>query len=259
MADHVILHRPGRPPERVGLTTALAAGGGPDDPIRLEGAPRTALVLEPAPAGAVAEVLAPGVRVGGRPVSPGSRRLVRPGESVEIQGHAVEVPAPRPSDGTRALAGALLGDAAAGGRPVAGRHLLVLEGREAGRRIPLGPSQTLGRGCGASVRIDDPQASRLHARLVVEGGSVRLEDLGSKNGVRLNGAPAGRGPVAVRPRDEISLGRTSLALVDPFAEADAAPDAGRAPPRRRPIAWHELAVAGGLLAVCAAALALGAW
>jgi len=258
VADQVILHRPDRPPERVGLTGALAAGGGPDDAVRLDGAPRAALVLEPSPAGAVAEVLAPGVRVAGRPVAPGRRRLVRPGEALEICGHAMEVPAPRASEGTRALAGALLCDAAAGGTPLAGRHLLVLEGREAGRCIPLGPSQTLGRGRGATVRIDDARASRLHVRLIVEEGAVRIEDLGSKNGVRVNAAPAGRRPVAVWPGDEIALGETSFALVEPLARADPGRGAGGASPARRPRAWPALAVAGGVLALCAAALALAA-
>jgi hypothetical protein len=258
VADQVILHRPGRPPERLALATALVAGGGLNDAVRLDGAPRAALVLEPSPAGAVAGVLAPGVRIAGRPVSPGRRRLVRPGEAVEILDHALEVPAPSASEGTRELAAALLGGAAAGRKPVHGRHLLVLDGREAGRRIPLGPSQTLGRGRGADVRIADARASRLHLRLVVEQGAVRLEDLGSKNGVMLNAAPAGRGLVAVRPGDEIAMGETSLALVEPFAEAGPGPDAGRAQPPPRPRGWPALAVAGGVLALCSAALALAA-
>jgi Inner membrane component of T3SS, cytoplasmic domain len=255
VAGYVILHRPGRPPERVGLSAPLAAGGGPDDAVRLDGAPRAALLLEPSPDGAVAEVRAPGVRLAGRQIAPGLCRLLRPGEAIEIHGHAVEVPAPPASEGTRSLAAALLGDAAAGGRPAAGRHLLVLEGRDAGRRIPLAPSQTLGRGRGADVRIDDDRVSRLHVRLVVEGGALRLEDLGSKNGVRLNAAFAGRGPVALRHGDEIALGETRLALVEPFAGPAADPGERRPPVRP---AWTALAVAGGLLALCAVALALAA-
>ena len=40
----------------------------------------------------------------------------------------------------------------------------------------------IGRDVSADVRLDASTVSRRHARLVVDSGSVRLEDLGSKNG-----------------------------------------------------------------------------
>lgn len=46
---------------------------------------------------------------------------------------------------------------------------------------------TLGRGADASLRIDHPSVSRLHARLRCEEGVWSIEDAGSKNGVYLNG------------------------------------------------------------------------
>jgi hypothetical protein len=39
------------------------------------------------------------------------------------------------------------------------------------------------------VTIEDPLVSRRHARIVFEGGDVTIEDLGSRNGVRVNGRP----------------------------------------------------------------------
>jgi len=45
----------------------------------------------------------------------------------------------------------------------------------------------LGRTHNAVVWIDSSTVSRRHARIVVENGRARLEDLGSKNGTRLNG------------------------------------------------------------------------
>jgi DNA-binding winged helix-turn-helix (wHTH) protein len=52
--------------------------------------------------------------------------------------------------------------------------------------IPLQPGENLlGRDEEAAVRIDSPGVSRRHARIVVEKGRARLEDLGSKNGTWL--------------------------------------------------------------------------
>jgi DNA-binding winged helix-turn-helix (wHTH) protein len=54
------------------------------------------------------------------------------------------------------------------------------------RIIPLAPGENvIGRDEEATVRIDSPGVSRRHARIVVENGVARLEDLGSKNGTYL--------------------------------------------------------------------------
>jgi DNA-binding winged helix-turn-helix (wHTH) protein len=54
------------------------------------------------------------------------------------------------------------------------------------RIIPLVPGENvIGRDEEAAVRIDSPGVSRRHARIVVESGVARLEDLGSKNGTYL--------------------------------------------------------------------------
>ena len=45
----------------------------------------------------------------------------------------------------------------------------------------------IGRDEAATVRIDSPEVSRRHARLTLAGGTVMLEDLGSKNGTYRNG------------------------------------------------------------------------
>jgi DNA-binding winged helix-turn-helix (wHTH) protein len=51
------------------------------------------------------------------------------------------------------------------------------------RRFPLaGGENVIGRDARAHVALDDASVSRRHARLIVEGASARLEDLGSRNG-----------------------------------------------------------------------------
>jgi len=52
-----------------------------------------------------------------------------------------------------------------------------------------GDTKTVGRGTNADVVIDEPSLSRLHARLTLDrSGGLRVEDLGSLNGVTVNGA-----------------------------------------------------------------------
>jgi hypothetical protein len=173
---------------------------------------------------------------------------------------------------TRKLAASLI-LRAAGGEPVAGPRLLVLDGPLAGRRLPLGAEETLGRGPEATVRLPDPGASRVHARIRAAGSALVLDDLGSKNGLRVNGrtlSPRGR---RLAPGDEILVGSTRLALeADPPPDPDeatgppvveppdgaagatarGAPDAGR---RRR----RALAAAGALLLAGGCALLAGGW
>ncbi len=80
------------------------------------------------------------------------------------------------------------------------------------RPYPVGDAQpvlTFGRSSGNTVIIDDPSISRLHARLRWEQGQAVLEDLGSRNGSQVNGAPL-RGTRTVHPGDVITLGRVDL-------------------------------------------------
>jgi len=51
------------------------------------------------------------------------------------------------------------------------------------RRFPLADGENvIGRDARAHVPLDDASVSRRHARLIVDGASARLEDVGSRNG-----------------------------------------------------------------------------
>jgi hypothetical protein len=52
--------------------------------------------------------------------------------------------------------------------------------------VPLG-THILGRGKDCTLRIDDPRLSRQHAQFHHQGSSVVIEDMGSTNGVLING------------------------------------------------------------------------
>jgi pSer/pThr/pTyr-binding forkhead associated (FHA) protein len=72
----------------------------------------------------------------------------------------------------------------------------------------------IGRGERIAVFHDDPSISREHAAVVVaKGGGVRVRDLGSRNGVLLNGKPIGRyAETDVAFGDKLTIGATTLVL-----------------------------------------------
>ncbi len=94
--------------------------------------------------------------------------------------------------------------------------LLVIEpyeaNLEAGERIPLLASTTLGRAEGNDIVLGDTFASGQHARLGWNGKGWVLEDMGSTNGTYVNGQQV-RQTVAVKPGDVIELGRVKVKLV----------------------------------------------
>jgi len=60
--------------------------------------------------------------------------------------------------------------------------LVVLNGKEPGKVIPIDKARiTIGRS-DADIVLDDAELSRQHALIAINGMSARLEDLGSTNG-----------------------------------------------------------------------------
>lgn len=79
--------------------------------------------------------------------------------------------------------------ASAGGVVAQRAPRLVVEraaGHAPGMIYDIDAGAVLGRGDAAEIRLNDPYASSRHARVVLQGGIVMLEDLGSTNGTYLN-------------------------------------------------------------------------
>ncbi len=97
-------------------------------------------------------------------------------------------------------------------------------------RIALAMGQhVIGRGEDADIVIDNERVSRRHAKLTVTDASVFVEDLGSVNGVRVDGAVV-HGKLLVAPGTRISLSDEVFALK--WAEgSDAARPTQRVPTR----------------------------
>jgi hypothetical protein len=71
----------------------------------------------------------------------------------------------------------------------------------------------IGRGDRCNLSLDDALVSRRHARLVVSRDDVTIEDLGSRNGVVVEGQLV-LGTVTLRPGDRVTLGTQELLLLD---------------------------------------------
>jgi DNA-binding NtrC family response regulator len=77
-------------------------------------------------------------------------------------------------------------------------------------QLPILGAVTIGRADSAEVRLDDPLASRMHARLHI-GMNLEVEDLGSANKTRVRDVALAPGErVAITPGEAISIGATIL-------------------------------------------------
>jgi transcriptional regulator with PAS, ATPase and Fis domain len=113
-------------------------------------------------------------------------------------------------------------------RPLGERHKLLVwlgDGDAVSVwKLPATGVVVVGRGAEASlgIRIDRPSISRQHARFTIEPGAIRLADLNSQNGTRVNGerlvseAPLSYG-------DIISLGDVTAILAEDTSAAGDVP------------------------------------
>ena len=79
-----------------------------------------------------------------------------------------------------------------------------------GKRHELsGRTVVLGRSRECDITLDDPNVSRRHAEVRPSGGKWTVRDLGSTNGIRVNGRRVD-GAQSLNPGDVIEMGRSSL-------------------------------------------------
>jgi S-DNA-T family DNA segregation ATPase FtsK/SpoIIIE len=140
--------------------------------------------------------------VGGRPVADDAVLGMPPlldGVSVAVL-PAVRA-GPPPSEGAGGAAGVL--------------RIAVVGGPDAGRSRPLlPPGLDVGRGPASGLRVEDPSLSRVHARVVVDASGVHVEDVGSTNGVLVDGVRV-EGRCGVDTRSAVVVGGSTLRLRRP--------------------------------------------
>lgn len=89
-------------------------------------------------------------------------------------------------------------------------YLVVLSGADVGQMHKVGDGESvIGRSSTANVRLTDDGVSRRHCKLIVQGKSVLIEDLGSANGMFVNGAKIA-GTTPLKDGDQIQLGGTTI-------------------------------------------------
>jgi serine/threonine protein kinase len=82
---------------------------------------------------------------------------------------------------------------------------LVLVAEQTGQQIRLTRAVTLvGRGDTCKIQLLSQAVSKRHCRLLLHGGRLSVEDLGSVNGTCVNGQPVER--AELRPGDRLSIG-----------------------------------------------------
>ena len=93
-------------------------------------------------------------------------------------------------------------------------RLILKSGPNSGQVFPLEASEiVIGRDINATFVINDPEVSRRHARLTLQGVNYIIEDLGSTNGTMVSGQRLA-GPYILRPGEMVTLGEHTHVLFE---------------------------------------------
>jgi len=132
-------------------------------------------------------------------------QLLAPPEEEQPAG-AADVPAPSAGDFGHTMVYSPSREA----RPLEapqGRRQALLVGNDR-RNVLSGSRVVLGRSREADIVIQDPNVSRRHAELRRDEGGWQVVDLGSTNGIKVNGRRVDQQPLS--PGDQITIGVTDL-------------------------------------------------
>jgi two-component system, NtrC family, response regulator GlrR len=99
-------------------------------------------------------------------------------------------------------------------------RLRVLKGADAGAQVvSVNERLVVGSFQGVELHLSDPTVSRFHLEITPEEGAIRLRDLGSRNGTRVNGVRVHEG--WVEPGVHIQVGESVLLLEVEPGQVDA--------------------------------------
>jgi pSer/pThr/pTyr-binding forkhead associated (FHA) protein len=96
-------------------------------------------------------------------------------------------------------------------------HLVITSGQLEGRRIEVTKELVVGRE-NVDVEIDDAELSRRHFAIRPVAGGLEVEDLGSRNGTRVDGTRID-GPTPVKHGAVLTVGMTTLTVELPESSA----------------------------------------
>jgi len=162
-----------------------------------------------------------GTRVNGDKVVPGRKKKLHDGDRIDIGVYSIVFEGAHPSvetitaERTAELARRLF-RASQRGAQVGGARLVLLGGAQVGKSVsvPEAPGRLLiGRAETCQIVLNDPDASREHAEVARDLDGVTIKNLGSKNGVVVQGNNVQQR--RLRDGDEIMLGKTRLLFEEP--------------------------------------------
>lgn len=167
-----------------------------------------------------------GTQVNGKPLPKGEKRLLRNGDVIAIAQYDVkfdrltELNADVTSDKTSFIARGNLKDALRGGASEE-RYLRFMNGPREGQRIEIGDATEVIFGRDENevdVVLKDDLVSRKHAKIRRDWSGTHVEDLGSRNGIKVNKKRVNR--KALKDSDEVEVGGTRFLYVDPSEPAE---------------------------------------
>lgn len=89
-------------------------------------------------------------------------------------------------------------------------RLKIISGRNVGSSFALEGELFIGRDSSNDIRVPDETCSRHHARIIEVGGRVVVKDLGSHNGIFLNGQRITE--AVLKPGERLTIGDTVFIL-----------------------------------------------
>ncbi len=100
-------------------------------------------------------------------------------------------------------------------------YFRVMNGRTEGKRIVIHEAQeyVFGRDETANIVLKDDLVSRRHAKVRRDLSGTHVEDLGSRNGIKVNAKKTRR--ATLRDRDELEIGGVRLLFIDPIEVREA--------------------------------------
>ncbi|MDQ3263113.1 MAG: FHA domain-containing protein [Myxococcota bacterium] len=161
-----------------------------------------------------------GTNINGKKLPKGEKRLLRNGDVIAIAQYDVTfdrvADLPASPEKTSYVARQAVKDVIRGLRSGEAPFLRYMNGPSEGQRIELTDAQELVIGRDATVAdlvFNDDLVSRRHVKLRRDWSGTHIEDLGSRNGIKVNKKRTTR--KTLRDKDEVQIGSTRLLFLDP--------------------------------------------
>jgi pSer/pThr/pTyr-binding forkhead associated (FHA) protein len=168
-----------------------------------------------------------GTQVNNKKLPKGEKRLLRNGDVIMIAqfdvtfDRVVELP-PSPEK-TSFLARSVVKDVMKGLANAERPFLRVMNGKMEGTRLEIAEGQEvfLGRDPACDMVLGDDLVSRKHAKVRRDWSGTHIEDLGSRNGIKVNKKRVKSR--TLKDRDEVEIGATRFLFLDPSEVREAPP------------------------------------